>query len=47
MNDVEKLYIGAIKNLLAVRVTTSSDLCLVELEYPPLSDINSKNSSAG
>ena len=36
LKDVEKLYIGAIKNLLAVRVTTPSDLCLIELGYPPL-----------
>ena len=36
LKDVEKLYVGAIKNLLAVRVTTPSDLCLIELGYPPL-----------
>ena len=34
LKDVEKLYIGAIKNLLAARVTTPSDLCLIELGYP-------------
>ena len=27
LKDIEKLYVGAIKNLLAVRVTTPSDLC--------------------
>ena len=36
LKEGEKLYIGAIKNLLAVRVTTPSALCVIELWYPPL-----------
>ena len=33
---VEKLYVGAIKNLLGVRITTPTNMCLVELGIPPL-----------
>ena len=33
---VNKLYMGAIKCILGVRVTTTSDVCLIELGLPPL-----------
>ena len=33
---VNKLYMGAIKCFLGVRVTTTSDVCLIELGLPPL-----------
>ena len=33
---VNKLYMGASKCLLGVRVTTTSDVCLIELGLPPL-----------
>ena len=36
LKDVEKLYIGAIKNGLAVKVTMPSHLCLIELWIPDL-----------
>ena len=35
---MNSLYLGAIKALLGVRKTTSSDLCLIEVGYAPLKD---------
>ena len=36
MKPVHKLYMWCIKQLLGVRKTTCNDLCLIELDYPPL-----------
>ena len=36
VRDMEKIYNGAIKALLGVRITTANDLCLLEIGYPEL-----------
>ena len=39
MRPVEKLYNWGIKQLLGVRMTTCTDICYVELGYPPLKSL--------
>lgn len=36
MRTIKKIHNWGIKQLLGVRMTTSTDVCYVQLEYPPL-----------